>query len=71
MEQSTGKAQALTHFTFMIEEQCNERSKLQDVAQEEVDEDLAVIATQLAYTYQVQGRTKEALTIYQDVVNSK
>jgi signal recognition particle subunit SRP72 len=55
----------------MIEEQCNERSKLQDVAQEEVDEDLAVIATQLAYTYQVQGRTKEALTIYQDVVNSK
>ncbi|CAO3591785.1 unnamed protein product [Absidia cylindrospora] len=55
----------------LARKQCNERLKGQDVAQDEVDEELAVIATQLAYTYQVQGRVKEAMDIYQDVVASK
>ncbi|KAI8336515.1 hypothetical protein BC941DRAFT_354083 [Chlamydoabsidia padenii] len=55
----------------LARKQCNDRLKQQDVAQDEVDEDLAVIATQLAYTYQVQGRINEAKVIYQDVVDSK
>lgn len=41
------------------------------MSQEEQEEELAVIATQLGYTYQLQGRTSEAIKIYQSVVNSK
>ncbi|KAI8335412.1 hypothetical protein BC941DRAFT_453798 [Chlamydoabsidia padenii] len=51
--------------------QCNERAKDHGLDQNQVDEELAVIVTQLAYTYQVQGRIKEAMDIYQDIVASK
>ncbi|CAO3635911.1 unnamed protein product [Cunninghamella blakesleeana] len=51
--------------------QCNERLREQDLPREEIDEELAVIATQLAYAYQLQGRIDEAKVIYEDVVTLK
>ncbi|CAO3612904.1 unnamed protein product [Cunninghamella echinulata] len=50
---------------------CNERLREQGLPREEIDEELAVIATQLAYAYQMQGRVDEAKVIYQDVVTLK
>jgi signal recognition particle subunit SRP72 len=41
------------------------------MSQEEHKEELAVISTQLAYTYQLQGRTEEAVKIYKSLVNSR
>lgn len=38
---------------------------------EEHEEELAVISTQLAYTYQLQGRSEDAMKIYKQVVDSK
>ncbi|KAI8100095.1 uncharacterized protein BX664DRAFT_33544 [Halteromyces radiatus] len=55
----------------LARKQCNDRLKDQDMAHDELDDELAVIATQLAYTYQTQGRVKEAMDIYQDIVASK
>ncbi|KAI9270443.1 hypothetical protein BDA99DRAFT_501798 [Phascolomyces articulosus] len=49
---------------------CHDRLTEQDTPQEEIDEELAVIATQLAYTYQRQGRAEEAMEIYQSVIDS-
>ncbi|KAI9321659.1 hypothetical protein BX666DRAFT_1904325 [Dichotomocladium elegans] len=49
---------------------CNDRLKEEDMSQEEIDEELAVIATQLAYTYQIQGRVEEAMEIYHSVLAS-
>ncbi|KAL0076431.1 hypothetical protein J3Q64DRAFT_1771746 [Phycomyces blakesleeanus] len=51
--------------------QCNERMTEAGLSHEEIDEELAVIAAQLAYTYQVQGRTEEAKELYESVLNSK
>lgn len=53
----------------LAQKQCKEKSN--HMSQEEQEEELAVIATQLGYTYQLQGRTSEAIKIYQSVVNSK
>ncbi|KAI9305739.1 hypothetical protein BJ944DRAFT_161177 [Cunninghamella echinulata] len=50
---------------------CSERLREQGLPREEIDEELAVIATQLAYAYQMQGRVDEAKVIYQDVVTLK
>lgn len=41
------------------------------MSEEEQEQELAVITTQLGYTYQLQGRTSEAIQIYQSVLNSK
>lgn len=41
------------------------------MSHEEIDEELAVIATQLAYTYQLQNRLEEAMEIYESVVSSR
>ncbi|KAI9495305.1 hypothetical protein BDB00DRAFT_814071 [Zychaea mexicana] len=49
---------------------CHDRLTEADMPQEEIDEELAVIATQLAYTYQRQGRVKDAMEIYQSVIDS-
>ncbi|KAI8150157.1 hypothetical protein BJV82DRAFT_662248 [Fennellomyces sp. T-0311] len=49
---------------------CHERLMDADTPQEEIDEELAVIATQLAYTYQRQGRLGDAMEIYQSVIDS-
>lgn len=42
-----------------------------DTPQEEIDEELAVIATQLAYAYQLEGRVDDAMEIYQSVLASR
>ncbi|KAG2216271.1 hypothetical protein INT45_002916 [Circinella minor] len=49
---------------------CHDRLTEADTPQEEIDEELAVIATQLAYTYQQQGRIDDAMEIYQSVIDS-
>ncbi|ORY95441.1 hypothetical protein BCR43DRAFT_557592 [Syncephalastrum racemosum] len=49
---------------------CHEKLTEADTPQEEIDEELAVIATQLAYTYQMQGRLDDAMEIYQSVLDS-
>lgn len=41
------------------------------MSKEEREEELAVILTQLGYTYQLQGRSKDALEIYKSLLNSK
>ncbi|KAI9022255.1 hypothetical protein CLU79DRAFT_751852 [Phycomyces nitens] len=51
--------------------QCNERMTEAGLSHEEIDEELAVIAAQLAYTHQLQGRTEEAKELYESVLNSK
>ncbi|KAG0170994.1 hypothetical protein DFQ28_001350 [Apophysomyces sp. BC1034] len=48
-----------------------EKARRTDMSHEEIDEELAVIATQLAYTYQLQGRLDEAMEIYESVVSSR
>ncbi|KAF7726038.1 Signal recognition particle core component [Apophysomyces ossiformis] len=50
--------------------QCNARLAGSDMSHEEIDEELAIIATQLAYTYQLQGRLDEAMEIYESVLSS-
>ncbi|KAI8989360.1 hypothetical protein BDB01DRAFT_781522 [Pilobolus umbonatus] len=52
----------------LAKKQCNDKSV--GISQEELDEDLAIINTQLAYTYQLQGRVEEAKKIYQSVLDS-
>lgn len=63
------KKHRLTHSHTWKLEQCKDRS--QGMSQEEHEEELAVISTQLAYTYQLQGRTEDALKIYKQVIDSK
>ncbi|EIE87601.1 hypothetical protein RO3G_12312 [Rhizopus delemar RA 99-880] len=53
----------------LAQKQCMEKSN--HMSEEEQEEELAVIATQLGYTYQLQGRTTEAIKIYHSVLNSK
>ncbi|KAI7899844.1 uncharacterized protein BX663DRAFT_519681 [Cokeromyces recurvatus] len=48
--------------------QCSDRS--QGMSKEEQDEELAVISTQLGYTYQLQGRINDAMKIYKQLLNS-
>jgi signal recognition particle subunit SRP72 len=50
-------------------EQCSDRS--QGMSKEEQEEELAVIATQLGYTYQLQGRISDAMNIYKQLLNSQ
>ena len=57
-------------YTYIITEVCHDRLTEADTPQEEIDEELAVIATQLAYTYQRQGRVDDAMEIYQSVIDS-
>jgi signal recognition particle subunit SRP72 len=38
---------------------------------EEHEEELAVITTQLGYTYQLQGRSEDAIDIYKSLLKSK
>jgi signal recognition particle subunit SRP72 len=52
-----------------LTEQCSDRS--QGMSKEEQEEELAVIATQLGYTYQLQGRTTDAMNIYKQLLNSQ
>lgn len=50
-------------------EQCSDRS--QGMSKEEQEEELAVISTQLGYTYQLQGRANDAMKIYKQLLNSR
>lgn len=50
-------------------EQCSDRS--QGMSKEEQEEELAVISTQLGYTYQLQGRASDAMKIYKQLLNSR
>lgn len=54
---------------FKKKEQCSDRS--QGMSKEEQEEELAVISTQLGYTYQLQGRSNDALKIYKQLLNSR
>ncbi|KAI8381198.1 uncharacterized protein BYT42DRAFT_604206 [Radiomyces spectabilis] len=49
---------------------CSEKMTEAGMSREEIDEELAAIAAQLAYTYQLQGRTDEATEIYESVLSS-
>eukprot|EP01090_Pellita_catalonica_P003521 TRINITY_DN13189_c0_g1_i1.p1 TRINITY_DN13189_c0_g1~~TRINITY_DN13189_c0_g1_i1.p1 ORF type:complete len:659 (+),score=150.99 TRINITY_DN13189_c0_g1_i1:53-2029(+) len=50
---------------------CKHKLAEEDATEEEIEEELATISTQLAYVYQMQARTKEALEIYNGVVKSE
>lgn len=41
------------------------------MSKEEHEEELAIISTQLGYTYQLQGRSSEAMKIYKTLLNSQ
>lgn len=56
------------HIIKLIE-QCNERSN--GMSKEEHEEELAVILTQLGYTYQLQGRSDDAMKIYKSLLGSE
>lgn len=43
----------------------------QDVTEEDIDSELAVIHSQMAYIMQLQGRTDEALQLYNQVIKLK
>lgn len=49
-------------------ELCHDKLTDADASKEEMDEELAVIATQLAFAYQLQGCVKDAKEIYQSVI---
>ena len=44
---------------------------LQDVTEEDIESELAVIHSQMAYIIQLQGRTDEALQLYNQVIKLK
>lgn len=44
---------------------------LQDVTEEDIESELAVIHSQMAYVMQLQGRTDEALQLYNQVIKLK
>lgn len=50
-------------------ELCHDKLTDADTPKEEMDEELAVIATQLAYAYQLQGYVEDAKEIYQSVID--
>ncbi|KAG1078382.1 hypothetical protein G6F42_024292 [Rhizopus arrhizus] len=52
----------------LAHKQCSDRS--QGMSKEEQEEELAVISTQLGYTYQLQGRANDAMKIYKQLLNS-
>ncbi|CEP18307.1 hypothetical protein [Parasitella parasitica] len=52
----------------LAHKQCSDRS--QGMSRAEQEEELAVISTQLGYTYQLQGRSKDAMNIYKQLLNS-
>lgn len=43
----------------------------QDVTEEDIESELAVIHSQMAYVMQLQGRTDEALQLYNQVIKLK
>ena len=44
---------------------------LQDVAEEEIESEMGVVRTQLAYTYQLQRKNDDAQKLYNQVLKSK
>ncbi|KAI8345291.1 hypothetical protein EDC96DRAFT_449323 [Choanephora cucurbitarum] len=52
----------------LAHKQCSDRS--QGMSKEEHEQELAVIATQLGYTYQLQGRSTDAMNIYKQLLTS-
>lgn len=44
---------------------------IQDVTEEDIESELAVIHSQMAYVMQLQGRTDEALQLYNQVIKLK
>ncbi|KAG2213198.1 hypothetical protein INT47_011347 [Mucor saturninus] len=53
----------------LAKKQCNERAN--GMSKEEHEEELAVISTQLGYTYQLQGRSADAIKIYKSLLSSE
>lgn len=45
--------------------------ELQDVTEEDIDAELAVIHSQMAFVMQLQGRTEDALQLYNQVIKLK
>lgn len=43
----------------------------QDMTEEDIDAELAVIHSQMAYVIQLQGRTEDALQLYNQVIKLK
>lgn len=44
---------------------------LQDVTEEDIDAELAIIHGQMAYIMQLQGRTEDALQLYNQIIKLK
>lgn len=44
---------------------------VQDITEEDIESELAVIHSQMAYIMQLQGRTEEALQLYNQVIKLK
>ena len=44
---------------------------LKDVAEEGIESEMGVVRTQLAYTYQLQGKNDDAQKLYNQVLKSK
>lgn len=49
----------------------NDASAFQDITEEDIESELAVIHSQMAYVTQLQGRTDEALQLYNQVIKLK
>ncbi|KAI8639069.1 hypothetical protein BD408DRAFT_422081 [Parasitella parasitica] len=52
----------------LAHKQCSDRS--QGMSKEEQEQELAAISAQLGYTYQLQGRSNDAMNIYKQLLNS-
>ncbi|CAG8590246.1 10636_t:CDS:10, partial [Ambispora leptoticha] len=50
---------------------CRKSLSQEDYSEKEIEQELATIIIQLAYVYQLQGRTNEAIDLYQSVIKSK
>jgi signal recognition particle subunit SRP72 len=42
-----------------------------DYTEADIEQELAVIVAQLAYVYQLQGKTDQAVELYQSIVKSR
>lgn len=68
----TGKFAEAEKKLKISEKMCREfLQKEEEMTEEEIENELAIIRVQLAYCLQMQGRNKEASTIYADTIKNK
>uniref|UniRef100_A0A3P9JL19 Signal recognition particle subunit SRP72 n=1 Tax=Oryzias latipes TaxID=8090 RepID=A0A3P9JL19_ORYLA len=66
-----GQGQLTEALSKLQQEKCSSRESFQDMTEEDVESELAVIHSQMAYVMQLQGRTEEALQLYNQVIKLK